>query len=240
MAPDGGSIMRAKKYLIAAALAVLWPLTAAAGDASVKSLSDQVQKAIQAGDWQGAATALKELIPKDGRWSNYQALGDVQYNLGQYDDAVTSFDSAISGALADKQTSHDTIATALSQMFMAKGHALAQLGKDDDAITSFTEAAEEMSNPGQAYFNICALEYNDSLTTLDPVKACDKAIAADPTLADAYFIKGSILVSKATIDANGKQTFPPGTGEALQKYLDLAPNGAHAQDARDMLGAVQK
>ena len=53
-----------------------------------------------------------------------------------------------------------------------------------------------MTNPGQAYFNICAIEYNDSLTTLDPVKACDKAIASDPTIADAYFIKGSILVEQ--------------------------------------------
>jgi len=232
--------MRAKEFILAAALAALWPVMAAASDTDTKALNDQVQKSIAAGDWQGAATALKELIPKDGRWSNYQALGDVDYNLGQYQDAVTAFDSAISGALADKQTGHDTLKTALGQMFMAKGHALAQLGQDNDAITAFTEAAEEMDNAGQAYFNICALEYNDSLTTLDPVKACDKAIAADPTLADAYFIKGSILVSQAKIDDKGKQSFPPGTGEALQKYLDLAPTGPHAQDARDMLSAVTK
>jgi len=232
--------MEAKRFFAALALAALWPLGAAASDADIKKLNDQVQQAIQAGDWQGAATALKQLIPMDGRWSNYQALGDVDYNLGQYQDAVNAFDSGISGALADKSTGHETISTAISQMFMAKGHALAQLGQDNDAITAFTEAAEEMSNPGQAYFNICALEYNDSLTTLDPVKACDKAIAADPTLADAYFIKGSILISKATIDAKGKQSFPPGTAEALQKYLDLAPTGPHAQDAKDLLSAVKK
>jgi tetratricopeptide (TPR) repeat protein len=233
--------MAAKHFAAILAFAALWPMAASANqDADIKALDKQVQTAITAGDWQGAVTALKQLIPIDGRWSNYQALGDAEYNLGQYDDAVNAFDSAISGALSDRSTAHDTISTALGQMFMAKGHALAQLGKDNDAITSFTEAAEAMPNAGQAYFNICALEYNDSLTTLDPVKACDKAITADPTLADAYFIKGSILVSKATMDAKGKQSFPPGTAEALQKYIDLAPNGEHAQDARDMLGAVKK
>ncbi len=232
--------MAAKHFVFALAVAAFWPIAADASDANVKTLNTQFQTAIAAGDWAGAAAALKQLIPLDGRWSNYQALGDVDYNLGQYQDAVDAFDSAVAGALKDRSTSHETISTALSQMFMAKGHALAQLGKDDDAITSFTEAAEEMTNPGQAYFNICALEYNDSLTTLDPVKACDKAIASDPTIADAYFIKGSILVSKATIDAKGKQSFPPGTAEALQKYLDLAPNGTHAQDVRDMLGSVTK
>ena len=232
--------MEAKHLVVAAVLVALWPLAAAAGDADVKTLNTQVQTAIAAGDWAGAATALKQLIPLDGSWPNYQALGDVDYNLGQYQDAIDAFDNAVTGALKDKSTAHETISTALSQMFMAKGHALAQLGKDDDAITSFTEAAEEMPNPGQAYFNICALEYNDSLTTLDPVKACDKAIASDPTIADAYFIKGSILVAKATMDAKGKQTFPPGTAEALQKYLELAPNGTHAQDVRDMLSSVAK
>lgn len=233
--------MAAKKFVIALAFAALWPVAAIAGqDADIKKLDEAVQQSIQAGDWQGAANSLKQLIPLDGRWSNYQALGNAEYNMGQYDDAVNAFDSAISGALDDKQTSHDTISTALGQMFMAKGHALAQLGKDNDAITSFTEAAEAMPNPGEAYFNICALEYNDSLTTLDPIKACNKAIAADPKLADAYFIKGSILISKATIDAKGKQSFPDGTAEALQKYIELAPNGPHAQDAKDLLSAVVK
>jgi tetratricopeptide (TPR) repeat protein len=233
--------MAARHFVIAAALMALLPSAALANnDAQIKTLNEAAQKAAQAGDWQGAANALKQLAPLDKRWSTSQALGNAEYNLGQYQDAVNAFDSAISGALDDHQTSHDTISTALGQMFMAKGHALAQLGKDNDAITSFTEAAEAMPNAGQAYFNICALEYNDSLTTLDPIKACNKAIAADPNLADAYFIKGSILVARATMDSSGKQTFPPGTADALQKYVQLAPTGPHAQDAKDMLSAVMK
>ncbi len=233
--------MAAKHFVIAVALAAFLPSAAlASNDAQIKSLNEAVQKSIQAGDWQGASNALKQLVPLDPRWSNYQALGDAQYNLGQYQQAVNAFDSAISGALDDHNTSRQTINTALGQMFIAKGHALAQLGNDKEAIIAFTEAAEAMPNAGEAYFNICALEYNDSLTTLDPIKACDKAIAADPKLADAYFIKGSILVSHAKMDDNGKQSFPPGTAEALQKYIELAPTGPHAQDAKDMLSAVVK
>jgi hypothetical protein len=31
---------------------------------------------------------------------------------------------------------------------------------------------------------------------------------------------------------------PPGTVEALKKYLELAPNGAHAEDAKQMIDFV--
>jgi hypothetical protein len=67
------------------------------------------------------------------------------------------------------------------------------------------------------------------------VPACDKAIAADPKKADAYFIKGSIMLGEATIDKNNKATPPPGTVEALKQYLVLAPNGGHAEDVKAML-----
>jgi hypothetical protein len=38
-----------------------------------------------------------------------------------------------------------------------------------------------------------------------------------------------------TIGADGKITAPPGTIEAFQKYLELAPNGKDAEGAKAML-----
>jgi hypothetical protein len=66
---------------------------------------------------------------------------------------------------------------------------------------------------------------------------CDKAIAADPTKADAYFIKGSALFGDARIE-NGKMVLPDGAMQALQKYLELAPSGSHVTDVKAMLTSV--
>ena len=50
----------------------------------------------------------------------------------------------------------------------------------------------------------------------------------DPKRADAYFIKGSVLLGDSKVDAKGNMVAPPGTVAALRKYLELAPNGGHA------------
>ena len=84
---------------------------------------------------------------------------------------------------------------------------------------------------------MCATFYNLGRTK-EAVPACDKAIAADPDKADAYFIKGSALFGDGTVDAKGKMVIPPASLAALRKYLALTPSGAHAADAREMLKAA--
>lgn len=66
-------------------------------------------------------------------------------------------------------------------------------------------------------------------------EAFKKAIELTPTYADAYYQYGVMLVSKAQIAADGKVTAAPGTIEAFQKYLELAPTGQYSQQAKDML-----
>jgi len=70
--------------------------------------------------------------------------------------------------------------------------------------------------------------------------ACDKAIAADPNKADAYFIKGSVMIgmSDGKLDPQGHLIVPPGTTDALKKYLELAPEGGHAGDVKAMLDGI--
>ena len=61
----------------------------------------------------------------------------------------------------------------------------------------------------------------------DAIAAFDKCIAADPARAEAYYQKGVNLLGKATLQ--GDKTVPaPGTVEALQKYLEIAPTGPNA------------
>jgi tetratricopeptide (TPR) repeat protein len=120
-------------------------------------------------------------------------------------------------------------------MLINEGNAYLKLHKNKEAIDAYNKAASMDPNPARAYFNLCATQYNIG-NVEGALHACDKAIAADPSKADAYFIKGSLFVADSKTDMNGKITAPPGTVEALSKYLELAPNGAHANDVRQMLG----
>ena len=65
-----------------------------------------------------------------------------------------------------------------------------------------------------------------------------KGIAADPNYAESYFYLGSMLAGKSTVDASGKMTPPEGTIDALQKYLQLKPDGPNAQSAKELIGAL--
>ncbi len=68
--------------------------------------------------------------------------------------------------------------------------------------------------------------------------ACDKAIAADPNKADAYFIRGSLLFSNARWTRTESSCHHPAQSKRLQKYLELAPTGAHVADVKAMLDAA--
>ena len=101
-----------------------------------------------------------------------------------------------------------------------------------------TAAPAQAGNPAVSSFNSCAMLYDTGKMDA-AIAACDQAIALDPGKADAYFIKASALFGNATIGGDGKYEVPPGTVEALNKYLELAPNGGHAPDVHAMLDALK-
>ena len=47
-----------------------------------------------------------------------------------------------------------------------------------------------------------------------------------------------MLIGQSTTDSSGKVTAPPGTAEALKRYLELAPDGAHAKDVKELLAFI--
>jgi tetratricopeptide (TPR) repeat protein len=117
------------------------------------------------------------------------------------------------------------------------GEASAKSGKIDDAVKAYTQAAQ--INPEGAagyYYNIGAVLTNAGKVD-DAIAAFDKCIAADPTKADAYYQKGVNMIGKATLQGD-KMVAPPGTAEAFQKYLELAPTGPYADVAKQMLTSI--
>jgi tetratricopeptide (TPR) repeat protein len=98
------------------------------------------------------------------------------------------------------------------------------------------EKAAQLDPPGAGryYYNLGAVLVNTGQN--DPAGvAFKKAIDADPNYADAQYQYGIFLTSQAKTDASGKVTAVPGTIEALQKYLDLKPDGQFADSAKGMI-----
>jgi tetratricopeptide (TPR) repeat protein len=115
------------------------------------------------------------------------------------------------------------------------GQAEAKTGQLDESVKAYDQAAQ-LNPPGAAqyYYNQGAVLTNSG--KVDEANAAfDKAIAADPAKADAYYQKGVNLINKATTDKTGKVIPAPGTAEALNKYLELQPNGPFADGAKSML-----
>ena len=206
------------------------------------TLIAQLNPALQAKDWATAEPILTKLIAMNpNRWDYQQALGNAQFSEGKFEEAVATFEKAI--PVAENATKTDPKAdpakakAGVSQMLTNEGNAYLKLKKNDKAIEAYTKAASMDPNPGTAYFNICATQYNSG-NTQGALVACDKAIAADPNRADAYFIKGSLMLADSKQDKDGKLQAPAGTSEALNKYLELAPDGPHAADVKAMLQAI--
>ncbi len=116
--------------------------------------------------------------------------------------------------------------------------ALARAGKFPEMQEELGKAVQlDAPNAGKYYYNLGAVLVNSNQLPA-ACEAFDKAIASDAGYADAYYQRGMCLTAKATNTADGKVIFPPGTGEAFQKYLELKPDGANAESAKGMLAAM--
>ncbi len=94
--------------------------------------------------------------------------------------------------------------------------ASAKIGKSDDAVNAYKQAAElDPAHAGQYYYNLGAVLTNST-----------------------YFWKGQNYMGMATTDSSGKIAVPEGTAESYQKYLELQPSGPHAEEAKQMLAAL--
>jgi hypothetical protein len=230
------AVLVAALCLVAAAQA---PQGADAG--RVATLRADYQAASQSKDWPRALAAAQEIVRLDGDWRNLRLLGEAQYYTAAYPRAVETLERAIAGAEAsqpaDSKQPGDRI-DALAAMQTQRGNALLKMQRNTDAVAAYTKAAEYSSDKGRAYFNICATLYNMG-DMAGCAGACRKSIGYDATRADAYFVLGSALFVDAAPAGAGKMTISKEARDALQKYLELAPDGPHAADVKAMLEAVK-
>jgi tetratricopeptide (TPR) repeat protein len=118
------------------------------------------------------------------------------------------------------------------------GLALAKAGKIPEMQAELQKAVEiDPTHACQSYYNLGAILTNSGKTD-DALAAFKKATDADPKCADAYYQEGVTLVAKATTTPDGKINPVPGTVEAIQKYLELQPEGKYAADAKNLLATL--
>jgi tetratricopeptide (TPR) repeat protein len=203
---------------------------------SETALMTRARTALQSRDWPAAETLFRQLAGQaPANWAYRQGLADAEGMEGKYPEAIADYDKAIAMTLATKD---ETARAAAGAMLTQQGLFYLRQKKYAEAVAAFTKATQYAQNQATAWFNVCAGAYNAG-DVKAALAGCDKAIAADPNKADAYFIKGSLMIADTKAGANGKLIAPKGTVEALRKYLALAPNGAHAKDVQEMLAALQ-
>ncbi len=206
----------------------------------MNELITRAQTAMNEKKWAEAAEILRQMTATEpGRWEYHRSLGDALLNLGKYEDAIRSYETGIPLVQKEPTTAAPggtaaDLKLGAARMLVSEGNAFLKLGKPAEAISAYGKAAQSDPNPGTAYFNIAATCYNLGRTE-EALEYCNKTIAIDPARADAYFIKGSVLMGNATLDKGGRLIGPPGMRESLQKYLELMPDGPHAADVKEML-----
>lgn len=240
--------MRRALFVAAAAILAFLPVVPVSAQNTPQALKATYDQAMLAKDWPAALAAAQQLVDANATSVNLYLLGTAQLyaTTGQADAAplelcLATYDRALAVAQQEKPAEgqpDQAWKDGVAQIYVGRGNALLKLKRIPDAVDNYNRAAELSSNPGKAYFNICAVMYNNG-DTANSAAACRKCVQADPTNANAWFVLGSDLFADAKIDSTGKVTITAETRQALQKYLELAPDGPHAADVKAMLQMAQ-
>jgi tetratricopeptide (TPR) repeat protein len=215
---------------------------AGAAQDNPEALAAAYNHATQARDWPGALIDAQKLVDLTVSSKNLWMLANAQLNTGATQESLVNYDRALGAAQQEKPAQGQPDADwkdNLAHIYIGKGNALLKLQRTAEAIEAYRLSAEFAANQGLAYYNICAVLYNSGDTTNTPA-ACRKCLQLDPSRVDAWFILGSVLFGNSPIDAKGNVTVSAEARQALGKYLELAPDGPHADDVKAMLQMAGK
>jgi tetratricopeptide (TPR) repeat protein len=225
--------------------------------ANLNAMLTQARADIKSGNFDAATSAMQSATTaKPDEGILWITLGDAQLGSAdtaakaaktagtsptdpaitqKFNDAIASYKKGVDLNAASKKPNPDVAATAYNQL----GQAQAKSGDTKAAADSYEMAAKaQPASAGMYYFNEAATLYNSGKLP-EAGAAADKAIAADPKRADAYYIKGQALIPQATVDPKTQKIVaPPGCVEAYQQYLELAPDGPHAADVKGILEGI--
>lgn len=219
--------------------------------ANLNAMLIQARKDTDAGNYDVAIASMTDATnTKPDEPVLWQALGNAQLGAAnaaqkanrsdstlpdKYGAAITSFQKSLTLDTASAKPKPDFDAATNNDL----GEAYGKLGKTKEASDAYEAAVKlDPTKAGTYYFNEAATFFNANAMD-DAAVAAQKAFTADPTKAEAYYIEGQALIQKASVDPKtNKIVAPPGCVEAYQKYLQLAPTGAHAEEVKGILQGI--
>ena len=210
--------------------------------ATPDALANQYMQSMQTKEYAGAVSAAQQLVALNPAARNLLLLADAQSNTSALAEALATYNRAFAVTMKEKpQKGHDPAIwiETLSRIWSGKGNVLLKLHRTDEAVAAYQRYAEYAANPALAYFNICEVLYKTG-DTQNSQAACRKSLGVDPARADAWFILGAVDFVNSPFNAEGKPVISAESRQALNEYLDLAPNGQHADDAKAMLQMAAK
>jgi tetratricopeptide (TPR) repeat protein len=206
---------------------------AQAGASASKADVDAKEKEVKTAKY----TEIESLMQKDTQLRPNESvlwayLGQAEVGLKKYDDAATAYKKALdleSAAKAPKPAIQGLANSGLGEIY-------ARTGKVPEANAAYEAAAKADPTKAGFYLRNEAVIFFQMNNADAQVAAANEAVKADPSQPVLYYIIGQGLVQKATIDAKTQKIIlPPGCAEAYQKYLELAPTGPYAADAKGIL-----
>lgn len=162
-------------------------------------------------------------------------LGLALVGQKKYEEAIPDLNKAIALNAALKNPKPDVAGAALN----ALGEAYLHANKVAEACSEFEAAAKANPERTALYYTNEAITLSGTGQTDATIAAADRAIAADPTQAIAYYLKGQALISKASVDPKTNRIVAPQEAVvAYEKYLELAPNAPQANEVKQLLAQV--
>ena len=143
----------------------------------------------QQGEFLGAVKTIGHALKLEPR--NQQALsnfGNVLWALGQRDEALLSYDAAIS------ENRDDAV------IWFNRGLLLAEMRRLPEAVASYDRAIAVAPGHGEALFARAAA-LSDMNRLDDALTACDAAIAVRPDKAEGFNLRGRLLWRSGRFDA---------------------------------------
>jgi tetratricopeptide (TPR) repeat protein len=169
-------------------------------------------------------------------WAN---LGSADECANKYDDAAASFQKAID--LAPAAGYYTGLATNDANAGAASTDPKASEAKFTDASAACDKAVALDPAAGATCWKNLGIVLSNKGRMKDAISPLQKATTADPKDAQSWLMLGNALTATIEPKQEGdKMTYviPPGTADAYQKAIDLAPGTPTAKQAQDALDGL--
>jgi tetratricopeptide (TPR) repeat protein len=197
---------------------------------AAKSGYDRAVLLNREGKHEEALAELQALLDKAGnQWVVHHQMAVAYTGLGRNEEAEAAFKKAI-----ELNPNEGGLHSALGQLYL-------KMNRSEEAKNEFQVAAElSPENAAIYYYNLGVTLYNsgDLKAAAEPFR---QAAELDPSRPESYYFLGMCLFSQAQYKSEGTEVkiIPaPGTREAFEQYLALAPNGQYAAEAKAALESI--